>query len=59
MEYLTDAGGTPTNAAYTTATLDSPQSVKAITFMRSLITSGASPAATTTFQEPQAMDTFG
>ena len=59
MEYLTDAGGAPTNTAYTTATLNSPASVKAITFMRSLITSGASPAAVTTFQEPQAMTTFG
>jgi multiple sugar transport system substrate-binding protein len=58
MEYLTDAGGSPTNSAYTTATLSSPASIKAITFMRSLITSGASPAAVTTFQEPQAMDTF-
>jgi len=59
MEYLTDAGGSPTNSAYTTATLSSPASIKAITFMRSLITSGASPAAVTTFQEPQAMNTFG
>jgi multiple sugar transport system substrate-binding protein len=59
MEYLTDAGGSPTNSAYTTATLNSAASVKAITFMRSLITSGASPAAVTTFQEPQAMNTFG
>ena len=59
MEYLTDAGGTPTNAAYTTATLNSAASTKAVTFMRSLITSGASPAAVTTFQEPQAMNTFG
>jgi multiple sugar transport system substrate-binding protein len=59
MEYLTDAGGTPTNSTYTTATLSSPASIKAITFMRSLITSGASPAAVTTFQEPQAMNTFG
>jgi multiple sugar transport system substrate-binding protein len=59
MEYLTDAGGTPTNSSFTTAMLNSPSSIKAITFMRSLITSGASPAAVTTFQEPQAMDTFG
>ena len=59
MEYLTDAGGAPTNSAYTTATLNTPAAVKAITFMRSLITSGASPAAVTTFQEPQAMNTFG
>ncbi len=58
MEYLTDAGGTVTNSGYTKATLDSPQALKALTFMRSLITSGASPAAVTTFQEPQAMSTF-
>jgi multiple sugar transport system substrate-binding protein len=59
MEYLTDAGGAPTNSSFTTATLNSPASVKAITFMRSLITSGASPAAVSTFQEPQAMAVFG
>ena len=59
MEYLTDAGGAPTNNAFTQATLSSPASIKAITFMRSLITSGATPAAVTTFQEPQAMNTFG
>jgi multiple sugar transport system substrate-binding protein len=59
MEYLADAGGTVTNSSFTTAELNSPASVKAITFMRSLITSGASPAAVTTFQEPQAMTTFG
>ena len=58
MEYLTDAGGTPTNVAYSAATLNSAASTKAVTFMRSLITSGASPAAVTTFQEPQAMNTF-
>jgi multiple sugar transport system substrate-binding protein len=59
MEYLADAGGSPTNAAYTAATLNSAAATKAVTFMRSLITSGASPAAVTTFQEPQAMNTFG
>ncbi len=59
MEYLTDAGGAPTNSGYTTATLNSAAALKAVTFMRSLITSGASPAAVTTFQEPQAMATFG
>ena len=59
MEYLTDAGGTATNSAYTQATLNSAAATKAVTFMRSLITSGASPAAVTTFQEPQAMNTFG
>jgi multiple sugar transport system substrate-binding protein len=59
MEYLASAGGTATNSSYTQANLDSPQATQALTFMRSLITSGASPAAVTTFQETQAMNTFG
>jgi len=59
MEYLASAGGSPTNADYSKATLDSAAATQAVTFMRSLITSGASPAAVTTFQEPQAMNTFG
>jgi len=58
MEYLTDAGGTATNSAYTKATLDTPQAIQAVTFMRSLVTSGVTPAAITTFQEPQAMNVF-
>ncbi|MGH3232301.1 MAG: ABC transporter substrate-binding protein [Streptosporangiaceae bacterium] len=58
MEYLASAGGTATNSNYTKATLDSPQAIKAVTFMRSLITSGVTPAAVTTFQEPQAMNVF-
>ncbi|HJY67848.1 MAG TPA: ABC transporter substrate-binding protein, partial [Streptosporangiaceae bacterium] len=58
MEYLASAGGTATKSDYSTATLDSAASVKAVTFMRSLITSGVSPAAVTTFQEAQSMSTF-
>jgi multiple sugar transport system substrate-binding protein len=58
MEYLTDAGGTVTNSGYTAATLNTAAANKAVTFMRSLITSGVSPAAVTTFQEPQAMSAF-
>ena len=58
MEYLTDAGGTATNSTYTKASLNSPAALKAVTFMRSLITSGVSPAAVSTFQEPQAMNVF-
>src|SRR5579862_6272750 len=58
MEYLTDAGGTATNSGYTSATLNSAAALKAVTFMRSLITSGVTPAAVTTFQEPQAMAIF-
>ena len=58
MEYLTDAGGTVTNSDYTKATLDSAAAGKATTFMRSLITSGATPSAVTTFKEDQAMAVF-
>jgi multiple sugar transport system substrate-binding protein len=58
MEYLASAGGTATNSDFTKATLDSSAANKAVTFMRSLVTSGASPSAVTTFQEPQAMSTF-
>ena len=58
MEYLASAGGTATNSDFTKATLDSAAANKAVTFMRSLVTSGATPAAVTTFQEPQAMSTF-
>jgi multiple sugar transport system substrate-binding protein len=58
MEFLTDAGGTATNSSYTSASLDSAASVKAVTFMRSLVTTGVSPSAVSTFQEAQAMSTF-
>ena len=58
MEYLASAGGTATNADYTKANLDSPAAVKAVTFMRSLVTSGVTPPSITTFQESQAMNTF-
>src|SRR5215510_12138522 len=58
MEYLGSAGGSVLNSSMTQSTLDSAAGQKAISFMRSLITSGASPAAVTTFQEPQAMSTF-
>jgi len=58
MEYLTDAGGAVTNSSYSKATLDSSAAIKAATFMRGLITSGVTPSAVTTFQEPQAMNVF-
>jgi multiple sugar transport system substrate-binding protein len=58
MEYLADAGGTATNSTFTKATLNSAAALKAVTFMRGLITSGVSPAAVSTMQEPQAMNTF-
>jgi multiple sugar transport system substrate-binding protein len=58
MEYLASAGGTATNSDFTKATLDSPEAVKAVTFMRSLVTSGVTPATVTTFQEAQSMAIF-
>ncbi|MBV9383901.1 MAG: ABC transporter substrate-binding protein [Streptosporangiaceae bacterium] len=58
MEYLGSAGGSVLNSSLTKATIDSPAGTQALTFMRSLITSGASPGAVTTFQEAQAMSAF-
>jgi multiple sugar transport system substrate-binding protein len=58
MEYLGSAGGSVLNSSMTQSTLNSAAGQKAISFMRSLVTSGASPPAVTTFQEPQAMSAF-
>ena len=58
MEYLGSAGGTALNANDTKATLDSAAGTQAANFMHSLITSGATPSAVTTFQEAQSMSAF-
>jgi multiple sugar transport system substrate-binding protein len=58
MEYLGSAGGSVLNSGMDKSTLDSAAGTKALEFMRSLITSGASPNAVTTFQEGQAMSAF-
>jgi trehalose/maltose transport system substrate-binding protein len=58
MEYLGSAGGSVLNSGMSSATLNSSAGVQAATYMRSLITSGASPAAVTTFQEAQSMSAF-
>ena len=58
MEVMTDAGGTVFNKNYSKVTIDSAASLRALKFLRSLITSGISPAAETTFEEPQAMNVF-
>jgi multiple sugar transport system substrate-binding protein len=58
MEYLGSAGGTVLNSGMSKATVDSAAGLRALKFMDSLITSGASPKAVTTFQEPQAMAAF-
>lgn len=56
-EYLADAGGKVLNAAGQTV-INSAAATKALSFMRGLITSGVSPQAVTTFQEPQSEDVF-
>jgi trehalose/maltose transport system substrate-binding protein len=58
MEYLGSAGGSVLNSSMTQSTLDSAAGQQAVSFMRSLITSGATPSAVTTFQEAQAMSAF-
>jgi multiple sugar transport system substrate-binding protein len=58
MEYLGSAGGTALNSGLTQSALNSTAGTQAATFMRSLITSGATPSAVTTFQEAQSMSAF-
>ena len=58
MEYLGSAGGSALNTGLTQASLNSAAGTEAANFMRSLITSGASPSAVTTFQEAQSMSAF-
>ena len=58
MEYLGSAGGSVLNSALTQSTVNSAAGTQALAFMRSLITSGATPSAVPTFQEAQAMSAF-
>lgn len=58
MEYYADTGGQVLNSTDTKSVLNVADVTKVLTFMRGLVTSGASPAAVDTFQEPQAMDAF-
>ncbi len=58
MEYVASAGGTVLNADATKSVVDSPQNLKALTFMKSLVTTGVTPAAISTFQEAQSMTAF-
>lgn len=63
LEYLSDAGGAtlriaPDTTDVVAGDLDSPQALRALTFMRQLISSGTSPAAVTTYMEAAAVDTF-
>lgn len=57
-EFLADAGGSPVNSGATKSTIDSPAAVKALTYMRGLVSSKVAPAAVTTFQEQQSESLF-
>jgi multiple sugar transport system substrate-binding protein len=58
MEYYADTGGSVLNSTDTKSVFNVADATQVLTFLRSLITSGASPSAVTTFQEPQAMAAF-
>ena len=58
MEYYADTGGAVLNSTDSASVFNVADATKALTFVRSLITSGASPASVDTFEEPQAMDAF-
>ncbi|WP_417561724.1 ABC transporter substrate-binding protein [Microbacterium sp.] len=58
MEFLADAGGTVLNSDQTKSTLDSAAADKALAFEQSLVTSGVSPQAESTYQETQSMNAF-
>ena len=57
-EILADAGGSVLNSAATKGTLDSAAALKALKFEQSLVTSGVSPKASSTYQETQSMNAF-
>jgi multiple sugar transport system substrate-binding protein len=58
MEYLGSAGGTVLNSSLTSSTVNSSAGNQALSFMKSLITSGATPGSVTTFKEAEAMSAF-
>ena len=57
VEDLAGAGGNVLTSSGQVV-LNSPQAVKAVSFMRQLITSGVSPQAVTTYQEPESLNAF-
>lgn len=57
-EFEADAGGASVNTGATKSTINSPAALKALTYMRGLVSSGVAPAAITTFQEQQSESLF-
>jgi len=58
MEYYADTGGQVLNSTDTASVLNVADATKVLTFVRSLVTSGASPAAVDTMTEPSANTAF-
>jgi multiple sugar transport system substrate-binding protein len=58
LELLFAAGGTVLSEDGTKATIDSPESVKALQFMVDGINDGAAPKAVTTYMEPESLTAF-
>jgi multiple sugar transport system substrate-binding protein len=58
LELLFAAGGTVLSEDGTKATIDSPESVKALQFMVDGIKNGAAPKAVTTYMEPESLTAF-
>ena len=57
-EFEADAGGASVNSDASKATIDSPAALKALTYMRGLVSSGVAPSAITSFQEQQSESLF-
>jgi multiple sugar transport system substrate-binding protein len=58
LELAFAAGGTVLSPDGTKATIDSPQNVKALELMMSVIKDGAAPKAVTTYMEPESLTAF-
>lgn len=57
-EFAADAGGSTVSADGSKSTINSAADLKALTYMRGLVTSGVAPSAVTTFQEQQSESLF-
>jgi len=57
-EVIADAGGGIASSDYKDATMDTPAGAKALNFLKETISSGVSPKATPTFQEPESLNDF-
>ncbi|OZM77950.1 ABC transporter substrate-binding protein [Pseudonocardia sp. MH-G8] len=57
-EMLRDAGGSIVDDDYQRATINSPEAVRALRFLKQTIDTQATPAAVTSFREPESLNAF-